>query len=184
MKLHFIFLIKAADLQSRQTEFEYVRRMAKFFGDWILEKFDMRFEVRADIMTSSPRSLLQRPDTHLILQDHRQRGEDTYHFYLTHFRPLWTDCNCEGYHAENFGMVWWQRPPRGDDIPFMAQKNCTAVSHELAHELLRQKGRPRFIPEVHDIWTRHLFNDLPFVGYDANHSRTASNPDFLVMDVS
>lgn len=184
MNLHFIFLIKKEDLESRAKEFEYVQRMTKFFGFWIQEVFDVKYDISVDIMVSSRRGILQRPDTHLLLQDHRQRGENTYHFYLTYFRPLWTDCTCEGYHAENFGMMWWQRPPHGDDIPFMAQKNCTVVSHEISHELLRQKGHPKFIPDVHDVWTKHLFDDLPFVGYDKNHQRVKANPEFLVMDVS
>ena len=156
--------------------------MATFFGFWVHRTFGLQFDVSSDIMVSAPRGLLQRADTHLLLQDHEQRDKNTYHFYLAYFRPLWTDCTCEGYHAENFGMVWWQRPPRGDDVQFMAQKNCTTVSHELAHELLRQRGVKKYIPLVHDVWTKHLFADLPFVGYDANHRVVRSNPRFLVID--
>ena len=75
--------------------------------------------------------------THIqLVRDHQQRGKDIYHFYLTHFRPLWTDCTCEGYHAENFGMVLWQSPKESNDTLFLAEKNCTTVSHELIHEML------------------------------------------------
>lgn len=184
MKLHFIFLVKEEDVHSRREEFDYVRRMSSFYGDWIRQKFGFRYEVECDMMVSGKRNILQRPDTHLLLSDHRQRGEATYHFYLTHFRPLWTDCTCEGYHAENFGMAWWQRPSAGSDVPFMAEKNCTTVSHELAHELLRQKGREKYIPDVHDVWTKHFYADLPFEGYDENHQRTDNSPVFLTMDMS
>ena len=77
--------------------------------------------------------------THILfLRDHEQRGKDIYHFYLTHFKPFWTDCTCEGYHAENFGMVFWQPPKNQNDTLFLAEKNCTVVSHELLHELLRK----------------------------------------------
>lgn len=169
---------------TRQEEFKYVTKMALFFGDWILEKFGIRFEINSDMMISSKRSILQRLDTHSLLRDHRQRGEDTYHFYLTHFRPLWTDCTCEGYYAENFGMVWWQRRPGPPDAAFMAINNCTTVSHELAHELLRQKGRPKYGPDVHDVWTKHFYSDLPFEGYDASHRRTNKSPMFLTIDTS
>ena len=184
MNLHFIFLIKQEDLKSRTIEFEYIKEMAAFFGFWTHKIFDVQFDVYSDIMVSAPRGLLQRADTHLLLQDHEQRGNDIYHFYLTYFRPLWTDCTCEGYHAENFGMVWWQRPARGDDIPFMAQTNCPVVSHILTHELLRQRGVRKYIPIVHDVWTEHLFADLPFVGYDADYRQVKSNPRFLTMDTS
>ncbi len=183
-KLHFIFLVKEEDVHARQEEFEYVRKMASFFGDWILQKFGVQFETEADMMVASRRSILQRPDTHSLLRDHRQRGEDTYHFYLAYFRPLWTDCTCEGYHAENFGMAWWQRSPDQTDTAFMAVKNCTTVSHELAHELLRQQGRTKYVPDVHDVWTKHFYSDLPFEGYDKDHQATGDNPMFLTIDTA
>ena len=62
--------------------------------------------IQCDEMITKPTSIFQRLDTHTLLRDHEQRGKDIYHFYLTHFRPLWTDSTCEGYHAENFGMVF------------------------------------------------------------------------------
>ena len=48
---------------------------------------------------------------------------------------------------------------------FLAEKNCTTVSHEIAHELLRQLNHKKFIDVVHDIWTKHLFSDLYFEQY-------------------
>ena len=82
-------------------------------------------------------------------------------------------------------MVWWQRPRAGSpDVQFMALKNCTAASHVLAHELLRQKGHPKYVTAIHDIWTRHHYADLPFVGYGADHKRTDASPAFLVIDTA
>ena len=185
-RLHFIFLVKhREDVRTREAEYEYVEDMSKFFGQWISEQFDARFEIHCDMMVTGKRSILQRPGVHTLVEDHRMRGEDTYHFYLAYFRPLWTDCTCEGYHAENFGMVWWQRPPGDPDapsIPFMAEKNCTTVSHVLAHELLRQQGHARYVPAVHDVWTRHFYGNLPFVGYGRDHKRDGASPAFLVID--
>lgn len=158
--------------------------MAKFFQKWILAKFSKRMEVRCDQMPTKPRSILQRLDTHTLLEDHRRRGVDTYHFYLCHFRPLWTDCTCEGYHSENFGMITWQRPPAQDDWLFLAEKNCTTVSHEMAHELLRQAGYKRHGIDVHDIWTKHLFGGLEFEQYDEDMERTKEKPRFLTLDLS
>lgn len=111
MLLHFIFVIKEEELEERKAEFEYVKQMAKFFQIWIKEKFSKNFEIKCDEMITQPRSILQKLDTHVLLRDHRERGEEVYHFYLTHFRPIWTDCaGCEGFHSENFGMALWQKP--------------------------------------------------------------------------
>ena len=184
MLLHFIFVVKEEELEARSGEFEYVKLMGRFFRSWVAEKFSLDADVRCDQMPTTPRSMLQRLDTHILLDDHRRRGPDTYHFYLCHFRPLWTDCTCEGYHAENFGMVFWRRPPEQDDWLFLAEKNCTTVSHELAHELLRQAGHKRHATDIHDVWTRHLFGGLEFEQYDRNNARTKSRPRFLAIDLS
>jgi len=182
--LHFIFLVREEELDRRSDEFEYVKQMAGFFGSWIKEKFSRDFEVAADVMTARPGGLLRRLDTHSLLDDHRSRGSETYHFYLAFFRPFWTDCTCEGYHAENFGMVWWQKPPDGSDELFLAEKNCTAVSHEIAHEMLRQNGVKRYVPMVHDVWVRHFHAGLAFEQYGADFRPTTGRPKFLTVDTA
>ena len=48
------------------------------------------------------------------------------------------------------------------DILFLAEKNCTTVSHELAHELLRASGHKKFIEDVHDIWTKTFVRSIIF----------------------
>lgn len=182
MILHFIFVIKEEDRQKRQFEFEYVKKMAQFYKVWIKEKFGRDYEIQCDELITQPRGILQRLDTHTLVSDHYQRGKDIYHFYLTHFRPLWTDCTCEGYHAENFGLVFWQMPKQENDVLFLAEKNCTTVSHEILHEQLRISGNKKFIQLVHDIWTKHLFEQLEFEQYDENFQKTEDKPTFLTMD--
>jgi hypothetical protein len=182
MLLHFIFVIKDSDLGKRTKEYEYVKQMAEFYKVWIKNNFSKDFEIQCDEMITKKRSFLQKLDTSTLLQDHRERGEDIYHFYLCHFRPLWTDCTCEGYHAENFGMILWQQPKDENDISFLAQKNCTTVSHELAHELLRKAGNKKYTDLVHDAWTKHHFSDLPFEKYDKNYQKTKDKPYFLTID--
>ena len=66
----------------------------------------------------------------------------------------------------------------------MAEKNCTAASHELAHELLRQAGYGRYVPDVHDVWTRHFHGGLAFEQYGADFCRTEGRPKFLTIDAS
>ena len=182
MLLHFIFVIKEKELGQRNAEFEYVKKMAEFFKIWIKTKFSLDFDIKCDEMITKPRIILQRLDTHSLLKDHRERGDDIYHFYLCHFRPLWTDCPCEGYHAENFGMMRWEKPKNQDDILFLAEKNCTVVSHVILHELLRKSGYKRFIEDVHEVWQRHIFGDLPFEQYGINFKPTTKKPSFLTSD--
>lgn len=184
MILHFIFVVKEEDREKRKQEFEYVKQMGNFYKVWIKENFGRDFEIQCDELITKPRSLLQKLDTPTLIKDHQQRGTQIFHFYLCHFKPFWTDCTCEGYHAENFGMALWLPPKNEDDILFLAEKNCTSVSHEISHELLRQVGNKKYIDLVHDVWTRHLFDDLPFEQYGKNFERTNSKPYFLTIDTS
>jgi hypothetical protein len=184
MILHFIFVIKEEDRDKRQFEFEYIKKMGEFYKRWIKEKFGKDYEIQCDELITKPRGILQRLDTHTLLRDHQQRGTDVYHFYLTHFKPWWTDCPCEGYHAENFGMVFWQRPKEPNDTLFLAEKNCTTVSHELLHELLRISRHKKFIQAVHDVWTKHLFEQLEFEQFGEDFQKTNDKPMFLTMDTS
>ena len=96
MILHFIFVVQEEEREKRQFEFEYVKKMSKFYKVWLKEKFGNDYDVQCDEMITSPRGIFQRLDTHVLLRDHAQRGKDIYHFYLTHFKPWWTDCTCEG----------------------------------------------------------------------------------------
>ena len=184
MLLHFIFVIKDKELGLRDAEFQYVGRMARFFKSWIKTKFSLDFDIQCDEMITKPRIILQRLDTHSILKDHTERGNDIYHFYLCHFRPLWTDCTCEGYHAENFGMIRWEKPKIQTDTLFLAEKNCAAVSHEIAHEILRQSGYKRYIEDVHDTWQQHLFGAVPFEQYGDDFELTSKKPSFLTLDTT
>ncbi|MDH3191659.1 MAG: hypothetical protein OEM18_03090 [Nitrosopumilus sp.] len=184
MILHFIFVLKEEDLEKRKPEFEYIKKMAQFFKVWIKEKFNKDFEIKYDELITKPRKMFQKLDTHTVLRDHEQRGKEVFHFYLCHFRPLWTDCTCEGYHAENFGMVYWQPPKDPNDTLFLAEKNCTTVSHELAHEVLRSIGYKKFTVDVHEIWTKHFYDQLHFEQYDANFKKTDGKPMFLTINTS
>jgi len=55
MLLHFIFVIKDKELVLRDAEFEYVKKMAKFFKSWIKAKFSMDVEIQCDEMITKPR---------------------------------------------------------------------------------------------------------------------------------
>lgn len=184
MLLHFIFLVKEEELEQRRWEFEYVQKMAKFFKSWIEKTFSISVEVQADEMIAKSGGRFRIVDTPTLLLDHESRGTDTFHFYLTYFRPIWTDCTCEGYFADNFGMVQWTKSPQKDDINYLMEINCPKVSHELAHELLRQSGYKNYKEIVHEIWDKHLFASLPYEHYDINHKQTQNDALFATIDTS
>jgi len=184
MLLHFIFVIKDSELDTRQKEFEYVKQMAEFFKIWIKNNFSKDVDVKCDEMITKPQNIFQKLDPSKLLRDHRQRGEEIYHFYLCHFRPLWTDCTCEGYHAENFSMTLWQKPKNEVDTLFLAEKNCTVVSHELAHEFLRQSRNKKYVDLVHDVWTKHHYANLPFLQFGKNFEKKKTDPYFMTLDTS
>ncbi|NIP62151.1 MAG: hypothetical protein GWN01_15910 [Nitrosopumilaceae archaeon] len=184
MLLHFIFVVREEDLTRRKQEFEYVKQMGEFYRVWIKKKFSKDFEIQCDQMITKRRSIFQKLDTHTLVRDHQERGNEIYHFYLCHFKPIWTDCTCEGYHAENFGMVWWQEPKDQNDALFLAEKNCTTVSHEICHEMLRQKGHKKFIEDIHDVWVKHFYDNLPFEQYNEKFEETNEKPRFLTIDAS
>ena len=184
MLLHFIFLVKEQELGERRWEFEYVTKMARFYKNWIERTFSQNVDIQADEMITKSGRRFGIIDIPTILEDHRSRGEDIFHFYLTYFRPLWTDCTCEGYFADNFGMIRWEKSPKKDDINFLMEKNCSKVSHELAHEFLRQSGYKNYKEIVHEIWDKHLFASLSYEYYDLNYKRTDKDPIFATIDTS
>lgn len=184
MLLHFIFVVKENELEAREKEFEYVKKMGQFYRVWIRNHFSKDFQIQCDQMITKPKSILHKLDTHNLIKDHLERGKDIYHFYLCHFRPTWTDCTCEGYFAENFGMVYWQKPKEENNILFLAEKNCSVVSHEIAHELLRKLKYKKYLEDVHEIWTRHFYANLPFEAYDDNFQKTNAEPSFLTIDLT
>ena len=87
--------------------------MADFYSSWVKENFNEDATTSCDQMAVDKRGLLNRIDTHT---DHNSRDPGVLHFYLANFRPTWTDCTCEGYYAENFGMSLWSKPKDGDDV--------------------------------------------------------------------
>lgn len=184
MLLHFIFLVKEEELEPRKWEFEYVEKMAGFYKAWIERVFSQKVDVQSDEMIVRSGGRFRIMDTPVIMQDHVSRGEDIFHFYLTYFRPIWTDCTCEGYFAENFGMVWWQKSPQKDDVGFLREKNCTKVSHELAHEFLRKARYKNYKELVHEIWDKHLFASLPFEHYDVSYKKTDKDAMFATLDTT
>jgi hypothetical protein len=111
--------------------------------------------------------------------------------YLAYFKPLFTDCNTEGYTAPNMGISWWQRPAdilEADRYSFYADVNCPRVSHVLAHEILRMKGKTKknYFGKVHDVWDKHTSDILPYLYFDSQFKRVRKEDShrFVTLDPS
>lgn len=175
-------MVNKGELDLRKTEYEYVQKMSKFFKSWIADSFDVQYDVQCDALEIDRKGFLSRPGLGTLLQDHKSRGESTWHFYLANFRPFWTDSLSEGYHSENMCMASWSKPKPDSEDTFLAEKNCVPVSYELAHELLRQKGEKRSIEDVNTAWAKHYSGALEFAAYGSDYKRTTGFPEFLTID--
>ena len=177
-KLFFIYIAKNEELQVRQEEdWDYVSSMSRFFKWWANRYFEIQLPVEADILPVIPGKLFDRMSLGYLLRDHSERGKDIYHFYLSYFKPLWTDCNTEGYTAENIGVSWWQRQNEATSETrrqfFYAENNCPRISHVLTHEFLRIKGRTKkdYFGKVHELWDDHIYKERPFLYFDSQFKR-------------
>jgi hypothetical protein len=189
-KIFFIYVAKNNEWQQRQQEdWDYVSAMARFFKWWTPRYFDIKMPVEADILPVVPGKLFDRMSLAYLIRDHSERGDNTFHFYLAYFKPFWTDCNTEGYTAKNLGIAWWQRP---DDTSsetkryeFYADKNCPRVSHVLAHELLRIKGKTKkdYFGKVHELWDEHMYKDKPLLYFDSQFKRVRKEDSYYFVTI-
>jgi hypothetical protein len=179
-KLFFIYVARNDEWMRLQSEdWGYVSSMARFFKWWVRRYYDFEITVEADILPVVPGKLFDRMSLALFLRDHESRGRNTYHFYLTPFKPFFTDCKTEGYTTENFGLSFWNRPKFGSESKrnaMFAEENCPRVSHILSHEVLRMQGRKRkdYFDNVHALWRQHKEKGKPFLYFDSQFKRTSS----------
>ena len=105
--------------------------------------------VEAEILPVIPGKPFDRMSISYLSRDHLERGKSVYHFYLTYFKPFWTDCQTEGYAAENFGMIYWKRleAPVSDSkrVKFFADMNCAkalscVMSRSVTNVREKEKG--------------------------------------------
>ena len=189
--LFFIYVAKNKDwIRLQNEDWYYVSLMSRFFHQWIKRSFDVNLKVKADILPVIPGMLFDRMSLSYLSRDHIDRDKTTYHFYLTYFKPFWTDCRTEGYSSENFGVAYWERSKNPlsdlDRIRFYSDKNCARVSHVLTHEILRmmEKSRKVYFDEVHELWDKHIYEQLPFQ-YFNNKFELVSNKEsysFVTID--
>jgi hypothetical protein len=181
--LFFIYVAKNKEwIRLQNEDWYYVSLMSRFFHQWIKRSFDVNLKVKADILPVIAGKLFDRMSISYLARDHIDRDKTTYHFYLTYFKPFWTDCRTEGYSSENFGIAYWERSKNPlsdlDRIRFYADKNCAKVSHVLTHEILRFLGKSRkvYFDAVHELWDKHMYEETPFQ-YFNNKFELVSNKE-------
>jgi hypothetical protein len=184
-RLFFIYVAKEKEWQQLEREdWMYVSAMTRFFKWWAQRYFGISLPVEADILPIVPGKLFDRMSVAYLIRDHSERGQDTFHFYLAYFKPLFTDCNTEGYTAPGIGIAWWQRPAASmSEIHrhrFYADTNCPRVSHILTHELLRMKGKTKkdFFGKVHELWDKHIYKVQPFLYFDSQFKLVSSEDSY------
>jgi hypothetical protein len=190
-KLFFIYVAKNEEWQEMQREdWAYVESMSRFFKWWMKRYFEVEMPVEADILPVIPGKLFDRMSVAYLIRDHEERGNDVLHFYLAYFKPFWTDCNTEGYTSKNLGITWWERPEGGGSesarLELFVEKNCPRVSHILAHELLRAKGKAKkqFFGKVHELWDKHIYDNVPFLYFDSKFKKVGkeNSHKFVTLD--
>ena len=179
-EIFVIYVAKNEDWQQLKAEdWDYVSAMVRFFKWWSSRFFDLDLDFRADILPVIPGKLFDRMGVAFLARDHKERGADVFHFYLTFFRPWWTDCQTEGYYGEGFAQAFWRRTPQDKDSSYsrlgiFANDNCPRISHVLAHHLLRLKGETKknYFGDIHELWNKHLHKDLPYLYFDGQFHRS------------
>lgn len=184
-KLFFIYVAKNKDLQQMQAEdWDYVSSMARFYKWWVKRYLGTDIPVEADILPIIPGKLFDRMGIGYLERDHDERDPNTYHVYLSYHKPLWTDCNTEGYSGDRFSIAWWKRPEEKvsetERLAMYAGENCPRVSHMLAHEFLRWKGKSKqdYFSKIHDLWDKHEYKDLPYLYFDSHFKRVRKDGPF------
>jgi hypothetical protein len=188
--LFFIYVAKEKEWQQlERQDWIYVSAMTRFFKSWTQHYFGISLPVQADILPIVPGKLFDRMSVAYLIRDHSDRGQDTFHFYLAYFKPLFTDCNTEGYTAPGIGIAWWQRPAGSmseiQRYRFYADNNCPRVSHILAHELLRMRGKTKkdFFGKVHELWDKHVYKVQPFLYFDSQFKRVSSEDSYRFVTI-
>ena len=111
---------------------------------------------------------------------YKEKGEETYHFYLSYFRPRWSDCS-SGFFTDNVGLVQWKNyDGKAEKNRFFALENCAQVSHVLLHEVGRQKkyGK-KYRDTIHEQWDKHIYNVEEYEFYDKRVTKVEKRDDFL-----
>ncbi|MFQ5941366.1 MAG: hypothetical protein ACE5KA_06690 [Nitrososphaerales archaeon] len=183
MNLHFVYVSRSDKYkESLKDELPYIYQMSNFYGWWLREKFTLYYKVSVDVLVVEKAHLLQfRFGMNDLIKHHKEKGEGNYHFYISYFKPIWTDCSA-GFFTDNMGLIQWKEySGKVEKHRFFALENCAMVSHVLLHEIGRQKhyDNKRFKEEIHDQWDKHLYGADDFEFYDEKLRFVTGKDDFM-----
>jgi len=182
MNLHFIYVVKSDDWKDRlKDEWLYVYNMAKFYQWWLRKNFGLHYKVNTDVLVVVTTALMAlRFGMSDLMKHHKEKGEENYHFYLSYFKPRWSDCDV-GFFSDNVGLIKWKNyEGKVEKNKFFALENCTSVSHVLLHEVGRKKDYGKnYKGIIHEQWDKHFYGAEEFDFYDKNFRKVSSKDDFM-----
>ncbi len=182
MNLHFIYVTKSDEWKEKlKDDWAYIYHMSKFYQWWLRKNFGLYYKVNTDVLVIVKAALMRlRFDMTDLTKHHKDKGEENYHFYLSYFRPRWSDCDC-GFFTDNFGLVVWKNyDGKGEKNRFFALENCAKISHVLMHEVGRQKNFGKgYKGEIHTQWDKHLYGVDEFEFYDKKFRKVSDKDDFM-----
>ncbi|MFY3740407.1 MAG: hypothetical protein HMLIMOIP_000845 [Candidatus Nitrosomirales archaeon] len=182
MNLHFIYVVKSDEWKDKlKDEWLYVYNMGKFYQWWLRKNFGLHYNVNTDVLVVVKTALMGlRFGMRDLMKHHKEKGEENYHFYLSYFRPRWSDCS-SGFFTDNVGLIHWKNyDGKGEKNRFFALENCAQVSHVLLHEVGRQKkyGK-KYRDTIHEQWDKHIYNAEEYEFYDKRFRKVEKRDDFL-----
>lgn len=183
MNLNFVYVSRSDIYKERlRDDWQYIYEMASFFRWWLREKFSLYYTVNVDALVIEKVPLMRlRFGMSDLMKYHREKGENIYHFYLSYFKPRFTDCDA-GFFDDNLGLVQWkEHNSTVEKRRFFALENCSKVSHVILHEVGRQKDfdNKKFKEEIHEQWDRHVYGAEPFEFYDKRFQLVSKKDDFM-----
>lgn len=181
--LHFIYLVSDRWKDHLRYEWLYVYRMAKFYRYWLKKSLRLHYDVKCSAMVVDASRLTRwRFGMQDIIKDHKEKGENNYHIYLSYFKPLLSDCSV-GYYLDRIGLVKWRYYEGNNDlVKFLAEENCSKVSHIILHEVarnMRKEERKKYYDAIHEQWDRHIMNIDEFEYYNERYERVSKSSNFM-----
>ncbi len=183
MNLHFVYVSRSDEYKEKMRDaWPYICQMAKFYHWWLQKKFNLYYTVNVDVLVVEKARLMRfRFGMSDLMKHHEEKDEDRYHFYLSYFKPIWTDCSA-GFFTDNMGLIQWKdHYAEVEKHRFFALENCARVSHVLLHEVGRQKhyDNKTFKEEIHEQWDKHLYGVEEFEFYDQKFKLVTDKEDWM-----
>lgn len=183
MRLNFVYVSRSDFYRERmKQDWQYISEMTHFYRWWLRKKFKLFYSVTLDALVIEKVPLMRfRFGMSDLMKHHKEKGEDVYHFYLSYFKPIITDCSA-GFFTDNVGLVEWRELRDSDERnKFLAIENCTRISHVMLHEIGRQKNYDgkKFKEQIHEQWDKHVYGMESFEFYDKRFHEVPQDDEYM-----